>query len=202
MAADRIGRATALEESRTAMPELSTLEKNILKAKGLTEDQLAAMEAAGIGSRADLAIVGDPETLTQLVPGLTIPLAEQVIGWAVGRALAATAVVAAPMLVDSADVVYCVHCKAKQPKDYKSGDLCTNCGKQAEPMRTCFWCAASGPGAFCRECGSEMVPPAELDLAILLRHEGLAKDEVPKRLRVLSPAEKDLLWSRVRKFRQ
>jgi hypothetical protein len=40
-----------------------------------------------------------------------------------------------------------------------------------------------------------------LDLAILLRREGLAKDEVPKKLRSLSPAEKDDLWGRVRRSR-
>jgi hypothetical protein len=189
------------------MPELSNLEKNILKAKGLTEEHIAKMQEAGIGSRADLGIVGDAETLCQLMPGLDPALAEAVMSWATGRAaVAATAPVTTaaptPMLIDGADVVYCVHCKAKQPKDYKSGDLCISCGKQAEPVRSCFWCGSSGPGAFCRECGAEMVAPAELDLAVLLRHEGLAKDEVPKRLRSMGADEKDMLWSRVRKFRQ
>ncbi len=186
------------------MAELSNLEKNILKAKGVTEEQMASLESAGIGSRADLAVVGDAGTLLQLVPALDSAVADAIMTWATGRAAAAAAAPAAPtpMLVDSADVVYCVHCKAKQPKDYKSGDLCISCGKQAEPVRSCFWCGSSGPGAFCRECGAELVPPAELDLAVLLRHEGLAKDEVPRRLRTMSSEEKDMLWSRVRKFRQ
>ena len=52
--------------------------------------------------------------------------------------------------VESPDAVYCVHCKTKQPKDYKSGDLCVACGKQAEPIMACFWCGATGPGKFCR----------------------------------------------------
>ncbi len=105
------------------------------------------------------------------------------------------------MLLDTADVVYCAHCSAKQPKDYKSGDLCSSCGRQAEPILSCFWCSASGPGAFCRSCGAKFVPPAELDLALLLKHEGLPKDEVPKRLETMNAADKDLLWGRVRRFR-
>ena len=185
------------------MAELSNLEKNILKAKGATEEQIASIEGVGIGSRADLTVVGDAETLLQLVPALDAALAGAIMTWATGRAAVAVAAAApTPMLVDGADVVYCVHCKAKQPKDYKSGDLCISCGKQAEPVRSCFWCGSSGPGAFCRECGAELVPPAELDLAVLLRHEGLPKDEVPRRLRTMPPDEKDMLWSRVRKFRQ
>jgi hypothetical protein len=186
------------------VPELTTLEKNILKAKGLTEDQLIAMEQAGVSSRADLAIVGDQETLCQLIPGLDAAVAAQVINWALGRASTPvpTTPSVTPMVVDSADVVYCIHCKAKQPKDYKSGDLCIDCGKQAEPIRTCFWCAAPSPGKFCRQCGAEMVPAAELDLAVMLRQEGLPKDDVPKRLKTMTADEKDVLWGRVRKLRQ
>ena len=190
------------------MPELTTLEKNILKAKGLSEDQLKALELAGVSSKADLAVIGDAETLCQVMPGLDSNVATQVIGWALGRPSPSTKAASAgmssmtPMLVDSADVVYCVHCKAKQPKDYKSGDLCIACGKQAEPIRTCFWCAAPSPGKFCRQCGAEMVAAAELDLAVMLRQEGLPKDDVPKRLRVMTDDEKDVLWGRVRKLRQ
>ena len=188
------------------MPELTTLEKNILKAKGLTDEQLTGLEQAGVSSRADLAVIGDAETLCQLMPGLDSSIAAQVINWALGRSASTVAATATapltPMLVDSADVVYCVHCKAKQPKDYKSGDLCIACGKQAEPIRTCFWCAAPSPGKFCRQCGAEMVPAAELDLAVMLRHEGLPKEDVPKRLRTMTDDEKDVLWGRVRKLRQ
>ena len=102
---------------------------------------------------------------------------------------------------DTADVVYCSHCSAKQPKDYKSGDLCTACGRQAEPILSCFWCGASGPGSFCRACGARFVPMAELELALLLRQEGLPKDEIPRRLQAMEASEKDLLWGRVRRHR-
>ena len=47
-----------------------------------------------------------------------------------------------PVIIDSADIVHCCYCSARQPKDYKSGDLCVACGKQAEPVLTCFWCSA------------------------------------------------------------
>jgi hypothetical protein len=116
-------------------------------------------------------------------------------------ALASAGGVSAGAVVDTADVVYCVHCRAKQPKDYKSGDLCGSCGKQAEPILTCFWCAASGPGRFCRQCGAEYVPTGELDLALLLKRDGLPKGDIPAKLRSMSPAEKEALWGRVRRAR-
>jgi hypothetical protein len=185
----------------------TTLENNILRAKGLNEAQVTALTQAGITSKADLQTVGDAETLCDLVADLTPDVAARVMEWATGRAPAqAAATVAAStgggkVVLDSADVVYCIHCGAKQPKDYHSGDLCVACGKQAEPILSCYWCSASGPGKFCRACGAEFVPTAELDLAVLLRREGLPKDEIPKKLRTMSPAEKDDLWGRVRKLR-
>ena len=187
----------------------STLEKNILTAKGLGLEQLEALAAAGVVTKDDLQTVGDPATLCELVPGIDPAVADRVMTWATGRSAAAAAAAgpsvpsssAGKILLDTADVVYCTHCAAKQPKDYKSGDLCISCGKQAEPVLTCFWCSAGGPGKFCRSCGAEFVPTAELDLGILLRHEGLPKDEIPRRLKTMSAEEKDLLWGRARKFR-
>ena len=187
--------------------EFTTLENNILKAKGLSQDQVAALAEAGIASKADLQTVGDAATLCELVYDLAPEVAAKVMEWATGRAPAqAAAIVGAvtgggKVVLDSADVVYCIHCGAKQPKDYHSGDLCVACGKQAEPILSCYWCSSSGPGKFCRACGAEFVPTAELDLAVLLRREGLPKDEIPRKLRIMSPSEKDDLWGRVRKFR-
>jgi hypothetical protein len=186
----------------------NTLEMKILAAKGLTAEQMLALNEAGVSNKDDLKVVGDAATLRELIPGIDSEVASRVMNWAVGQPVSP---VAAPfasggnsggkMLLDTADVVYCVHCSAKQPKDYKSGDLCIACGRQAEPIQSCFWCSASGPGAFCRTCGARFVPTAELDLALLLKHEGLPKDEIPKRLESMSPADKDLLWGRVRRFR-
>ena len=178
---------------------LSTLEKNILKAKGLSDAQLKVLAKAGIASRADFATVGDAATLAQLVPKLSNEVAATVIAWALGTSAPASG--GGSVTIESADAVYCVHCKAKQPKDYKSGDLCEACAKQAEPILSCYWCSASGPGKFCRQCGAEFVATAELDLAILLKREGLPKDDVPKKLKGMSAAEKDVLWGRIRKSR-
>jgi hypothetical protein len=170
------------------------LEKNILKSKGVTEAQLKKMLKAGITSRADFHTVSDAATLVGLT-GVSRDVAKEVMAWATGAASTVTPV------LDTADVVYCVHCHAKQPKDYKSGDLCGTCGKQAEPILTCYWCSATGPGKFCRQCSAEYVPPGELELAVLLKRDGLAKDAIPAKLRGMSAAEKDALWGRVRRNR-
>ena len=108
--------------------EFSTLEKNILKAKGLSEAQVAALTEAGVASRGDLQTVGDASTLADLVPDIDPSIASKVMEWATGRSQASAAgpstLPTGNVLLDTADVVYCVHCHAKQPKDYKSGDLC------------------------------------------------------------------------------
>ncbi len=183
--------------------EFTLLERNILKAKGLSEESIGALQAAGVASRGDFQTVGDTETLIQLLPGLDASVAAKVMEWATGVAAGKpdTQSTTGPVLLDSADVVYCVHCKTKQPKDYKTGDLCLACGKQAEPILSCFWCSASGPGKFCRTCGAEFVPTGEFDLAVLLRHEGLPKEEIPRKLKSMTTAEKDILWGRVRRLR-
>lgn len=182
----------------------STLERNILKAKGLSDSQLEALGAAGILSKQDFQTVGDAATLCQLVAGIDGTVAQAIMTWATGQPAAApttSSAAAQQVFIDAADLILCVHCGAKQPKDYKSGDLCTSCGKQAEPVYSCYWCASSGPGKFCRQCGAEFLPTADLDLGVLLRHDGLPKDTIPDRLRAMSPAEKDVLWGRVRKLR-
>jgi hypothetical protein len=184
----------------------STLEKNILKAKGLSDAQLKKLVGAGIGSREDFKTVGNAGTLMELVAGLKADAAESVMSWALGGASSPGsgngAGVPPSLVVESPDAVYCVHCKTKQPKDYNSGDLCVSCGKQAEPILSCFWCSSSGPGKFCRQCGAGFVSTAELDLAMLLKREGLPKDEIPAKLAAMSAAEKDVLWGRVRKARR
>ncbi|MBV8881687.1 MAG: hypothetical protein JO332_17150 [Planctomycetaceae bacterium] len=146
--------------------------------------------------------MGDAGTLAELVAGITKDAAAAVMAWAVGGAAAgAGGGGSTSVTVDSPDAVYCIHCRTKQPKDYNSGDLCVSCGKQAEPILSCYWCSASGPGKFCRQCGAEFVATSELDLAIHLKREGLSKDEVPKKLMGMSAAEKDALWGRIRKSR-
>jgi hypothetical protein len=182
---------------------IPVLEQTILKAKGLTAEQVAALEALGIGGKADFGTVGTADTLAEILPGLDAAVAARVMEWAVGaapKAAAAGAPAAAErMIIDSSDAVYCVHCKTRQPKDYKSGDLCPSCGKQAEPVQSCYWCSHSGPGKFCRSCGAEFVALSEFDLAVLLKREGVAKEEIARRLHDMSPADKDTLWGRVKR---
>lgn len=178
----------------------SPLERNILKSKGLTEGQLEKLIAAGVGSRDDFRTVGDASTLSELA-GLSAEVSGKVMAWALGSGGTVTPPGGGTFVVESGDVVNCVHCKTKQPKDYKSGDLCISCGKQAEPSFACAWCGANGPGKFCRNCGAEFVPTGELELAICLKREGVAKDEIAPRLRAMSAAEKEALWGRVRRGR-
>lgn len=187
------------------MPKsFSTLEKNILKSKGVTDAVLKRMTKAGITGRGDFATVGDAATLSELV-GLDAAAAGNVMAWALGVPAAdgggKSGGAGGKVVVESADVVYCVHCGTKQPKDYSSGDLCPACGKQAEPVSSCFWCGASGPGKFCRACGAQFVPTGELELAVHLKREGIAKDDIPGKLAKMSAAEKEALWGRVRRGR-
>jgi hypothetical protein len=184
--------------------EFSILERNILKAKGLTEEQLAALGEMGVLGRADFEQIGTVLTLLELLPALDPGVATRVLEWALPTTpiLTADTPVIAPIInVESSDAVYCTTCNHKQPKDYTPGDLCVNCGRQAEPIEQCFWCGASGPGKRCRNCGAKFVPTAELSLALLLRRDGVAKDDIPRRLLDATPEEKDEMWGRVRRAR-
>ena len=187
--------------------EFSLLERTILKAKGLADEQLTALSAMGVQGRSDFEQIGTVVTLLELLPDLDPDVAARVLEWALPAVPAATAGPAAPaaplptIVVDSSDVIFCANCHHKQPKDYTPGDLCVNCGRQAEPIEQCFWCGASGPGKFCRNCGAHFVRTAELPLALLLRRDGLAKDEIPRRLNEATAEEKEQLWGRVRRAR-
>ncbi len=192
--------------------EFSILERNILRAKGLSDEQLGRLNELGIVGRAEFQTVGDLSTLLELMPDLELAVAVRVLEWALPTATPAVGVgapdeaaplrdVAGQLVVNSSDSVYCVHCQFKQPKDYTPGDLCPNCGLQAEPIETCYWCGSSGPGRFCRVCGAAFVSTAELSLAVLLRRDGVAKDDIPPRLNLMSRSEKDALWGRVRRAR-
>jgi hypothetical protein len=195
-------KSTARRASPTRKPTaragsgLGALERNILVAKGMSEAAIKKLTASGIRGRADFATVGDATTLTELC-GVSVEVAGRVMAWALGGGGAA----GGKVVVESGDVVHCVTCGKRQPKDYKSGDLCVFCGKQAEPVFSCYWCGASGPGKYCRSCGAVFVSPGELELAILLKRDGLPKEEIPQRLARLSPAEKEALWGRVRSRR-
>lgn len=178
--------------------------QKILASKGVSEEQIAALTECGVNAKDDFATIGDAKTLMD-VAGLEEAVAEELMAWALGQsaAVAPTAAASQPanITIDSADIVYCSHCQTKQPKDYKSGDLCLNCGKQAEPSNTCYWCSSLGPGKFCRACGSEFVPVGEFELAALLKRDGNSKDEIAGKLKAMDQDEKDRLWERARRPR-
>jgi hypothetical protein len=187
--------------------EFSTLERTILKAKGLSDDHLWRLGEIGVAGREDFKTIGDASTLLELIPELDLAVAMRVLEWANPAAQASEPAtsgvgeIGGNMVLNTSDSVFCTHCGFKQPKDYSPGDLCPNCGMQAEPIETCFWCGASGPGKFCRSCGAVFVSTAELSLAVLLRRDGVAKDDIPARLKVMTQGEKDALWGRVRRAR-
>ncbi len=196
----------------TVAAEFNTLERNILRAKGLSDEQLGRLNELGIVGRADFQTVGDLSTLLELMPDLDLAVAVRLLEWALpaapmvpGGAVKDSADASqgheGRLVIDSSDSVYCVHCQFKQPKDYTPGDLCPNCGLQAEPIETCYWCGSAGPGRFCRVCGAAFVSTAELSLAVMLRRDGVAKDDIPPRLKLMGQSEKDALWGRVRRAR-
>src|SRR5688572_29495114 len=118
----------------TATTTFSELEKNILRGKGLSDGEIEGLVGVGLGCREDFRTVGDVGTLIELT-GLDAEVAARVMAWAVGVPAAAAATGnAPPIVVQAGDAVHCVHCAARQPKDYRSGDLCGSCGKQAEPI--------------------------------------------------------------------
>jgi hypothetical protein len=195
--------------------EFSALELNILKAKGLSDAQLAYLAEIGVTKREDFSTVATIETLLELMPDLDHSIAARVMEWAGVTAAPVETPVAekdelteyskstygGKVVLDTSDSVFCVHCGTKQPKDYSPGDLCPNCGRQAEPIETCYWCGSSGPGKYCRSCGATFVRTADLPLALMLRRDGLSKDDIPHKLADLSPSDRDALWGRVRRAR-
>ena len=121
----------------------STLEKNILQSKGLSDEQMEKLNKSGIHSKTDFATVGDSQTLADLI-GIPLEAATKIMAWALGEKNMASgggSGLAPTIVVENPDAIYCAYCKAKQPKDYKSGDLCFSCGKQVEPVSVCHWCA-------------------------------------------------------------
>ena len=196
--------------------EFTALELNILKAKGLSDAQLAYLAELGVTKREDFSTVASIETLLELMPDLEQSVAARVMEWAGVTAAIPAEIPTAPkdeftryssstyggkVVLDTSDAVFCVHCGTKQPKDYSPGDLCPNCGRQAEPIETCYWCGSSGPGKYCRSCGATFVRTADLPLALMLRRDGLSKDDIPHKLADLSPSDRDALWGRVRRAR-
>ena len=189
--------------------KINKLVASILKAKGLSEEQLEALENIGIYGKEDFEIVSDAGTLSEIL-SLDIEVSQKVMEWAMGRGLtiqsASPAIpvhqeASGPIIVEGSDVVKCVHCGTRQPKDYKTGDLCLSCGNQAEPVLNCHWCLSTGPGKFCRSCGSEFVTSSDYEIALLLKREGESKNSIVNMIKSLTPQEKENMWAKIRKSR-
>jgi len=182
----------------------SQIEISILKSKGVDDAGLEKLTQLGVQSMNDFQVVKDTKTLQDLT-GFEVSVAKNVMQWAVGDSSDTVStknnadVGINQTVIRTDEGVYCFHCDAKQPKDYQSGDLCTKCGKQAEPTSTCHWCGSMGPGKFCRSCATEFVPVGELELAILLKREGHAKDTIAQQLKDMGDADKAILWGRARR---
>ncbi|WP_375578865.1 hypothetical protein ABWH96_17870 [Marivirga tractuosa] len=184
---------------------ISKLLSNILRAKGLEDHHIEALEESGINTKEDFALVGDHQTLTDIT-GLEEKVSKKVMVWAVGLAPATKPeeveqVSSSPIVVESSDIVKCVHCNAKQPNDYKTGDLCLSCGNQAEPVQNCHWCLSSGPGKYCRSCGSEFVGSSDFEIALYLKREGESKRAIVAKVKDMDSQEKENMWAKIRRAR-
>ncbi|MBB4119591.1 rRNA maturation endonuclease Nob1 [Mesonia hippocampi] len=188
-------------ENTNSLPKL--IEK-ILRSKGANDEQISMLVEAGIQSKADFETIGDTQTLID-VTEMDEAIAESIMQWAVGKPAQQVTVPEEtttnrePIVVESADVVKCIHCDTKQPKDYKTGDLCISCGMQAEPVLSCHWCYSTGPGKFCRSCGAEFVASADYEVALYLKQEGESKNAIPGLIKEMSANDKENVWARIRK---
>lgn len=178
---------------------------NILKSKGLGDDHIAILEDAGISGKADFEFIGDQQTFMDIT-GLDEEVSRKVMEWAVGKPKQVSQETQPEenrqqIIVEGSDVVKCVHCDTKQPKDYKTGDLCLSCGNQAEPVLNCHWCLSAGPGKFCRECGSEFVGSSDFEIALYLKREGESKNAIVNMVKNMTGQEKENMWAKVRRAR-
>lgn len=193
-------------EDKTSEATMPKLLASILKAKGLTDEQLTCLVEAGVQNKSDLLMVGDAATLSEIT-GIDVTVAASVMEWATGAGASQAAPVssnatsASGIVVESADVVRCTHCDARQPVDYQVGDLCVACGHQAEPVLSCHWCHHTGPGKFCRSCGSAFVPAADYEVALYLKREGESKSSIVSMVETMTPEEKANIWARIRRSR-
>src|SRR5690554_3654802 len=87
-------------------------------------------------------------------------------------------------------VTYCESCDAKQPKDWKSGDLCTSCGAGVREEQRCSWCVKMTPkGKFCKHCGNEVQTDKYFGTARILKNLGISQLELTAKLQELPAAK-------------
>lgn len=77
----------------------------------------------------------------------------------------------------------CEGCGEAQPADWKSGDLCSTCGKSVRHEIRCYWCAKWVPAAkFCRSCGAGRVEDRLFGAARMLKEAGTDRFSIPQKL--------------------
>jgi hypothetical protein len=181
---------------------LSALERNILRAKGVSEADLKRLAEVGIKSKADFHTVGDATTLVELT-AVSATVAERVMQWALTTALAPPSAELSGASVSSPPSHGANGAAAATPTQAAAMTPTQDVAIESvatEPILTCFWCSSSGQGRFCRRCGAEFVPTGELELALLLKREGILKQDISVKLKMLSPEDKEQLWGRVRRY--
>ncbi len=187
------------------MADFLPLEIAILKSKGASDEILEKFKELGISSKESFKIVGDAQTLSDIT-GLTVTNAIAIMEWAgiksedpqCSDSKLNSGGNQQPIVIEDASVIRCTHCDHKQPHDYKTGDLCPNCGKQAQTLATCYWCYTSGTGKFCKSCGAEFVKNIEYEIAVLLKREGVSKREIAKELAAMDESEKESRLTQLR----
>jgi len=85
----------------------------------------------------------------------------------------------------------CNSCGYVVPKNWQSGDLCSQCGDSVRVEAICAWCCHNVPeGKFCRSCGFEMIETKWFGVARMLKSFGVDKLQVNSRLNDLDHADK------------
>jgi len=84
----------------------------------------------------------------------------------------------------------CEQCDARQPVEWRAGDLCSHCGNSVRQEVRCGWCTEWTPnGKFCRECGTGLVPQNQFGATRMLKHAGVDQFTLPQRLAELDPEQ-------------
>ncbi len=79
--------------------------------------------------------------------------------------------------------IHCQSCNTVQPKDWKQGDFCMECGQVVRTDVHCAWCTHKVPVAkFCRDCGFEMVAPDMFGVARILIDGNVDKLSLAKQI--------------------
>lgn len=91
-----------------------------------------------------------------------------------------------------AAVLYCESCDAQQPNDWKSGDLCHQCGGTVREEVRCAWCAQNTPkGKFCKHCGNEVQPDQNFGPARILKSLGVDQLALTQKLSELEDSKRE-----------